>query len=360
MSADQRLNRLYPALTARERGLSVLHALKAGEKPDPTIYHTTPSSQGREFNRYIRLMNAVNIELASALFMIREQIAKLDLKHGWLQTVHLWGIETGVIGDYLNVALKEPITASEYAPILAAARATFLPLAQCAEAATEEHPFLDEDYVTGDDGEPLIPWPAWDGVQAEKRAELERLVADGTIGGRKRGRALSINAGSFYDWLGRPVPVVTQGGALYDVHRDQDADEVAALRRARTLIQQVIDKAPARPSIPLDLESPIASWSPAEGYGDSLARALARGIRDGLLQHWSELRAVEIGVQEVAEEFGGEDPLQTDVRDLLDGCVASCKELRDRMADYVEVELPEPTEDDVAQVRRLIEKVVEG
>ena len=97
-----------------------------------------------------------------------------------------------------------------------------------------------------------------------------------------------------------------------------------------------------------------------ETYGDSLARALARGIRDGLLQHWSELRAVEIGVQEVAEEFGGEEPLQPDVRELLDGCLANCKELRDRMADYVEIELPESADEDLALVRKLIEKLVEG
>ena len=37
----------------------------------------------------------------------------------------------------------------------------------------------------------------------------------------------------------------------------------------------------------------------------------------------------------------------------------SCSELRDQMADYVEIELPEPAEDDVAQVRLLIEQVVE-
>jgi len=42
---DKRLDRLYPALTAKERGLLVLRAYKAGQKPDPAIYHTTPSSQ---------------------------------------------------------------------------------------------------------------------------------------------------------------------------------------------------------------------------------------------------------------------------------------------------------------------------
>ena len=360
MSAEQRLERLYPALTAKERGLLVLRAYKAGQKPDPAIYHSTPSSQGPAFNRYIRLMNAVNVELATVLQVLQVQVEKLDLRHAWFLTVHRWSIETSVIGQYLDVALKEAITASEYVPILAAARAKFLPLAQCAEAATEEHLFRADEYIAGDDGEPLIPWPTWDRVEAEKRAELKRLVADGTIVGRTRGRALSLNAGSFYDWLGRPVPAVTKRGALYDVHRDEDADEVAALRRSRALVQQVIDHAPQRLALPLDLSAPIESPLPAGGYGDSLGRALALSIRDGLQIHWQELRAIEIGVGEVAEEFDGEDPLKPDVRALLDGCMARCSGLRDQMADFVEIELPEPAEDDVEQIRQLLDRLVEA
>jgi hypothetical protein len=71
------------------------------------------------------------------------------------------------------------------------------------------------------------------------------------------------------------------------------------------------------------------------------------------------VRAIEVGVQEVAEEFDGEDPMQPDVRAILDGCLGSCRDLRDEMAAFAAIELPEPSEDDVAQVRLLIEQVVE-
>ena len=54
MSAERRLERLYPALTAKERGLLVLRAYKSGEQPDPLIYSSTPDSQAWAFNRYIR------------------------------------------------------------------------------------------------------------------------------------------------------------------------------------------------------------------------------------------------------------------------------------------------------------------
>jgi hypothetical protein len=44
----------------------------------------------------------------------------------------------------------------------------------------------------------------------------------------------------------------------------------------------------------------------------------------------------------------------------IDDCRRSCEKLRDDVTAYVAIELPEPTEGDVALVRVLIEKVAEG
>jgi hypothetical protein len=65
-------------------------------------------------------------------------------------------------------------------------------------------------------------------------------------------------------------------------------------------------------------------------------------------------------VQEVAEEFGGEDPLQADTREMLDGCLRSCTRIRDDVKPYAENDLTEPVGEDVAQVRLLIEKLADG
>ena len=108
MSGESRLDRLYPALTARERGLLVLRAYKAGEKPDQAIYRTCPAAQGREFNRYIRLMNAVNTEVAYALMLVNGQVRQVDLKYAWLMTLLLWGMEVDNLGDHLLGAIKDP------------------------------------------------------------------------------------------------------------------------------------------------------------------------------------------------------------------------------------------------------------
>jgi len=118
-------------------------------------------------------------------------------------------------------------------------------------------------------------------------------------------------------------------------------------------------RAPSALYAPVDLPPAPEPDVFKKGFGDGLVRALVLGITDGLEQHWCELRAIEIVLDEVAEEFGGEDPLQADTRALLDGCLASCKELRDEIADYVAIDLPEPAEEDVELVRALIEKVVE-
>jgi hypothetical protein len=238
MSAEQRLDRLYPALTAKERGLLVLHAYKAGEQPDRLIYSTTPSGQRREFNRYIRLMNACNVELATMLVVLREQIGKTDLKYAWFMTLCLWGIETQFLGD-----------------------------------------------------------------------------------------------------------------------------EVLARTKDRTLrrdVRRMMRRAPGDLQVPVDLTLPHAERDPfKQGYGDEMVRAVLFGIKQGLEQHWCELRSIEIALAEVAEEFGGEDPLQPDVRALIDGCLATCTTLRDQVADYVEIELAEPAEEDISPVRALIETVVE-
>jgi hypothetical protein len=132
-------------------------------------------------------------------------------------------------------------------------------------------------------------------------------------------------------------------------------------RKLRRNVRRLMARAPGDLRVPVDLAVPPEEPDVfKKGYGDEMVRAVLFGITQGVQQHWCELRAIEIAVQEVAEEFGGEDPLRPDVRALIDECLRSCRTLRDDVAAYVEIELPEPSEDDVAQVRKLIEKLAEG
>ncbi len=128
----------------------------------------------------------------------------------------------------------------------------------------------------------------------------------------------------------------------------------------RKLVKQLRQRAPTMKKLPFDLETPI---DPERGpdCGDELGRALAVSVRDALVQHWPEVRAIEIVVQETAEELDGEDPLHPDVRRMLDETKRTLAEVHEGFAPYAgKMELPEPDEESVGIVRTLIEKVIKS
>jgi hypothetical protein len=45
---------------------------------------------------------------------------------------------------------------------------------------------------------------------------------------------------------------------------------------------------------------------------------------------------------------------------MIDGCLRSCTTIRDDVKPYAEIELAEPSDDDVAQLRLLLDKLVHG
>jgi len=237
---EKQLEGLYPALSAKERALLVLHAVKEDRDADPAIRWTMPGNQRLLYHQLIGTINALNCELASVIFILHEQAEKVALKLTWLQTLHLWSGETSVLGALL---LKH----------------------------------------------------------------------------------------------GKTLPA--------DVRRD---------------VKKLLKRAPTFDEVPFDLERPFSDIPVlGEGYGDELARAIAFGLRDSLLQHWREIRAIEVVVEEAREEFDGEDPLHPDVLRLLDEAKATLLDVHLRCDPYVGgIELPEP-EQDLANVRLLIETAIE-
>ncbi len=129
-------------------------------------------------------------------------------------------------------------------------------------------------------------------------------------------------------------------------------------RTDRKLVRQLRQRAPTMRKLPFDLTKPVER---EPDCGDELGRALAISVRDALLQHWPEVRAIEIVVQETAEELDGEDPLHPDVRRQLDETKRTLAEVHEGFAPFAgTMELPEPEEDAVGIVRKLIETVIKG
>ena len=87
MSIATRLSRLAPSLTARERVVLVIRARNAGQEPDPEVLRI-PEDQRREYDRFVALCIAANVELGAIIHAI------------WLQAL---GLERGMYPGRINL-----------------------------------------------------------------------------------------------------------------------------------------------------------------------------------------------------------------------------------------------------------------
>ena len=247
----------------------------------------------------------------------------------------------------------EPITESEHRRLVEEAQAKMVPVAELAEALIESYEgWTETDMVAGEDHEQAVSDKAWNRLPAEKKRELTRLAEDGTLAGKRRGRGLLINNGSFYDWLGEPVPVCPDWGRRYDVLPDDQMDRVESLKKERLRAQEAVAGSPIS-SMQRFLEERLGRRVTERGERwDEATAALAESLREGVPWCWQELRAVETVLDEVAQEFDGEDPLVPAVRRTLDKTRQDLVALQPLLSFVdVEAELPEPDEERVAELR---------
>lgn len=85
----RRVAKMFSALTARERVLLILRAIKEDGEPDPAVRFTMPDEQRQEFNHYVFLMNGVNCDLGTFTAYLSAMVGQLNLRLGWLITVAL-------------------------------------------------------------------------------------------------------------------------------------------------------------------------------------------------------------------------------------------------------------------------------
>jgi hypothetical protein len=85
----RRVGKMLSVLTARERALLILRAIKEDGEPDQMVRFTMPEEQRQEFNHYIFLMNGVNCDLGMFTAYLSAVVGQLSLRLGWLITVAL-------------------------------------------------------------------------------------------------------------------------------------------------------------------------------------------------------------------------------------------------------------------------------
>ena len=355
MSGNQRLDRLYPALTAKERALLVLRAWKGDQEEDAAVRRTMPQSQARDFNHYIHLMNAANGDLGMYVAAIKGISGELGLKAAWLASLQMWGIRVWDLWRYIALHTNEPITETDHALLVDEARAEMVPVTDLAETLVERyHGWTAADMEPGEDDEPVIKDKAWNRLLAEKKRELSRLVEEGLLAGNRRGRGLLINNGSFHDWLGEPVPVCPDWGKGYDVLPDDQSEHVEWLKKERRRAWEAVSRSPTSPILEFLEERVGYRVTDRQERWDEAMAALREKLREGVPWCWQELRAVETVLDEVAQEFDGEDPLLPPVREVLDKTREELVGLQHPLLDAVDVEadLPEPDEERVTFLRQ--------
>ena len=114
MTASTRTDKLFSALSAKERAVMVLRAWKAGREPDPQIKATMPNDQITEYNGLIDLMNEVHGTVSPFVLLIRAHVEQLGMLEGWIFTLMAWGLQTFDLAVHIFTEEPEPITQSEY------------------------------------------------------------------------------------------------------------------------------------------------------------------------------------------------------------------------------------------------------
>ncbi len=362
MSGGRRLENLYAELTAKERGILVLGAWKQEKDEDPGWRARMPQSQGREFNRYIDLMNGVNHELGLYLYGVHQEAEKLSLRLGWLGTLALWGMLNVQLGSYLMGETKEPITESEQRARVEEERAKLVPAKELAYVLTERYEDWAEDEL---ESESVVKPKAWERVEREKVRELTRLVEEGVLQGEGKGRGLRVQAGSFYDWLGEEAPVWPESASAFEVLPDDEAEEVARRRRERDGALKAQRHGPSLPVLYMEGWPEILRAAaevregPEENTLDGLLELHKTILREGIEKRWRELQAAKAVIDEVAEEFDGEDPALPRTRQMLEDVEERLRGVHKGLLDYMErFELPEAGEEAQAEVRELLEQTL--
>lgn len=359
MSSEARLDRLLPALSAKERAILMLRDFKAEKPQDRQLLHTAPDAQAPALNRLIGMMNAANGDLAHILVIIHERVKQEELRFSWLAWARRCAMEMWAVRAHFNLSAREAITESDYREREKEARAELLPVEECATTLTEEHHTWDDaDCELDEDGERTATDKAWYRVRDEKIRELQALVADGTLVGKGKGKRLKIACGSFYDWLGEPVAAIPDFGIAYDVRPDAEARGVTRTRADHEFIRSVVDRGACNVELPLDVESPLVLDAP-KGFNVEMARVMAVMIRAGLREVWAELRAIEEQIDRITEEFDGEDVLREGTRGRLDAAKASLTDLREQLQEYTgPFELSEPDDELRDTIQRIVDNEV--
>jgi hypothetical protein len=339
MINGSRLTRLSTALSARERAVLVLNAWKEGRPEDPS-WRAMPGEQRSAFNRYIDLMNVVNRELALVISAVARVVHECQIRECWLVTLTLWQEDLDHIRRAVRFAVREPVTESEYRLKREECAAEWVSIRELAALWADDYDGWQEGELRVDEqGEREVTDEAWERVAAEMESRLRSLVAAGTLPSRGKGRALKIQWGAFEELTERSSDLMPEDWLWYRVLPDGEATAVERERASQTALKGLL----------------------SDAKDQSLPAKLSAGLREGIafkmIESWIELRATETAIMEIADEFGGVDPLRPKSRQELADTKQALLDLREHLQFlHMDVVLREPHEAELEEVRTWVQE----
>jgi hypothetical protein len=317
MSLRADLDKMTRGLTAYERAVLILRAWKAKETEDPLWRHTMPQAQVAEFNRYINLLNACNMQIAFMITVIEKEVEKLQMKWAWLLTLEMWQLNLAEIDYLAAIVARETVTQTSHDALVAQQADDYVTVGNLArEVAGWERAWSDDDLHQ------LGSWPdnlvvkddVWERLCKEAEGRLREAVEAGELKAKGTGARLKIRWGSFDALLGRAPSAMPAWAAAYDVVPNERAAQAAADRTTLKHLRDAIERSPME----------------RMADGPSLAQAIEdvrESLMFGISMRWLDICELETVLREVAEDFGGEDPLKLVLREVLEKSKQELEEL---------------------------------
>jgi hypothetical protein len=349
---------VYRGLTVEERFRLILQNFKDDKPQNMDLLDHAPEKQTTRLNRLIGLMNAANGDLAHLAVILHERAQAESLRLSWLQWAHICAAEAQVFQMYFDRCAAEPVTESEYKMKEEEARKAFVPVEECANIIAEEfHAYDNADYETHEDGFSAPTDEAWYRVRDQMVKELASLARAGTLISSGNGRALKIQCGALYDWLGQPTPAVPASGARFEVLPDHRAEEVRRLRDDHEFVRSLLERSAVDFALPLNITEPFDLEVRPRGFDVELARFVVATVKRHIEEGWQEVRAIEDQVELIADELDGEDPLHPRVRRNMDGARDRLLDVHKSLQKYTgPFELPEPDTEIRDKITRIVER----
>lgn len=341
-ASDRRIDNLFGGLTARERAVVAIKAWKEDRHEPLALRRSVPPEQEVEFYDLLSYFRALGIMVASLAAIWGTALDKHTARHAWLQTLELTEIYMSSLASYIAFHTREMITESDHARRIEEQRSQMLPLADLAEWLAEEN----QEWGEADREDGYVSDRAIARVTKEKKPVLQKLFEDGTISGRRKGRGVELNLGSFYDWWGQPIPLCPEWGLNYEIVADDREEEVrrenAERDHARSIVRHAFSTRAGREEV-------------QEPLGGALHAAVEKQLIAGVVADSRYIYAADQLVGDFQRRLGGEDPLDAEVREILDHCRTELATLREQLG----VEADEAIED-CAEVIKSMREFIEN